>query len=77
MLTAEDIDGRECFAYRCLMRPPGPGAVPADGLSFCTFREGTTLGGKHFWGSVVYNRKLTPEEIDRYELEPTPLVVVD
>lgn len=77
MLICEDANSHPCYPYRCLMRPPMPGAVPTDGLSFCDFREGKTLSGHHFWGTAVYNRKLTDEEIEHYELQPTSFVVTD
>ena len=59
------------YPYRCLMRPPTPGAVPRVGLVECDFKEGTTPGGHHFWGTVVYNRKLDDQAIQHYDLEPT------
>lgn len=57
------------WAYRCLMRPPTPGAIPREGLDRCDYCDGTTLGGHYFWGTAVYTRELTEEEIRDYDLE--------
>lgn len=55
--------------YATLLRPPGPGAVPRDGLLSCNSIEGITPSGHHAWGTVDYNRRLTPKEIAHYDLE--------
>ena len=55
--------------YRCLMRPPMPGAVPREGLNAVWFDEGETPSGHHYWGTAVYIRELTEEEISHYDLE--------
>ena len=76
MMWWED-DERSC-GYLCLMRPPYPGAVPRDGLVQVDFREGTSMeSGHRYWGRVVYNRELSPEEVADYELERTALAVLD
>ena len=77
MLTAEDINKYPVYPYHCLMRPPMPGAVPKDGLSYVDFREGKLLDGRHHWGTAVYTRKLTRKEIDDYELLETCICVTD
>lgn len=77
MLTAEDVNKYPAYPYRCLMRPPDPGAVPRDGLEYVDYKAGTTLGGHHFWGTAVYNRELTQQEIADYELEKTCFCVLD
>lgn len=74
MLTA---DYKEQYGYYCLMRPPGPGAIPRDGLDWIDFKEGNTLSGHHYWGRAVYKRRLTEEEVNHYDLEETALVVLD
>ena len=74
MLTA---DYKEQWAYMCLMRPPMPGAIPRDGLDYVDFKEGNSLSGHHYWGHAIYNRELTQEEGNHYELEKTALVVLD
>ena len=56
------------YRYLAKMRPPGPGAVPRDGLVEANCNERWT-GGRHYWGTVSYSRKLSREEIDAYELE--------
>lgn len=60
------------FVYRCLMRPPAPGAVPIKGLRDMDFNEGRTLTGHYFWGTVVYANELTSEEVRHYDLEYVP-----
>jgi len=65
------------YAYLCLMRPPVPGAVPREGLDSVDFKEGHSLSGHHYWGHVIYNRRLTEEEAHHYDLEETALVVLD
>lgn len=77
MLQSEDVEKYHVYPYHCLMRQPMPGAVPKDGLEYVQFKGGTTLGGHHFWGTAVYSRKLSREEIDHYDMEPTCFVVTD
>lgn len=68
----------KCYGYLCLMRPPTPGAVPIRGLVQCEDKEGVSLESRHhYWGRVVYNRELSEEEVRHYELERTPLAVLD
>lgn len=71
MLSEENTRPEGLHPYLCLMRPPGPGAVPRDGLESVDFRERKTLSGHHSWGMAVYTRELTEEEIRHYELEKT------
>jgi hypothetical protein len=70
-------DYKEQYGYYCLMRLPGPGAIPKDGLDGVDFKEGYSLSGHHYWGHAIYNRKLTDEEVLHYDLEETALVVMD
>lgn len=56
------------YRYGCRMRPPGPGAVPRDGLIRCVYDYAMWLPDE-YWGGVEYNRPLTPEEVDHYDLE--------
>lgn len=77
MLTTEDVGKYNAYPYHCLMRPPMPGAIPMDGLSFVDFRCGKTANGHHHWGTAVYKRQLSQEEIDQYEMEPTTFCVCD
>ena len=66
------------YGYLCLMRPPMPGAVPIDGLIQCDDKEGRSMeSGHHYWGRVVYSRKLTEGEIRHFDLEPTALAALD
>lgn len=57
--------------YSTLLRPPGPGAVPRDGLKDCGYTEHTTPSGHHAWGWAEYSRELTPEELHHYDMERT------
>lgn len=53
-----------------LMRLPEPGAMPRDGLVSAEYKPGySRQTGHHYWGIVVYNRKLTDEEVYHYDLE--------
>ena len=65
------------YGYYCLMRPPMPGAVPRDGMVRCEAKEGTALSGHHYWGRVMYERKLTDYEVKHYDLEPAAMVAPD
>ncbi len=55
--------------YAFLMRPPMPGAMPREGLLECKEIRGTAPSGHHAWGWADYDRQLSPEEIQNYELE--------
>ena len=60
----------EEHVYLGLMRPPGPGAVPRDGLIWAGDEEGVSkLSGRSYWGRVAYSRMLEAEEVEDYELE--------
>lgn len=64
------------YSYRCLMRPPMPGAIPRDGLCKVQDMVGiSSSSGHHYWGLVVYNRQLSDEEIKHFDLEPVTLTV--
>ena len=54
--------------YACLMRPHAPGTIPKDGITGIFYEEGSTMDGHHHWGHVEYNRRLTDQEVDDYEL---------
>ena len=60
------------YRYATLMRPPGLGACPMEGLVSCCYEEGISPSGHHFWGWCTYARELTPDEIWSYELEQLP-----
>lgn len=62
--VAENAEKPRKYRYQCNHRPPGPGAVPREGLEFCD-DEGT---GRY--GDVVYNRPLTDKELKNFELDP-------
>lgn len=63
------ITEKKEWIYRCLMRPPCPGAVPRQGLDRCDYCDGTTPGGHYFWGTVVYTRPLSEDDVWQYDLE--------
>ena len=54
--------------YACFERPPGPGAVPREGLVSCEYTvfhdEGRTV-----WGEAGYDRELTEEELEHYSMK--------
>ena len=61
--------------YYLTQRPPAPGAQPKRGLIKCfdyNNRLYVEAIGRNAWGSAVYDRPLTDEEIDDYELVPMP-----
>ena len=61
------------YCYACLMRPPGPGAVPRRGLLETKDEHFTAPSGHFAGGWVEYDRELTDEEIAEYELEAFPV----
>ena len=63
------MNDRLVARYATLLRPPGPGAVPRDGLLQVREIEGTTPSGHHAWGWAEYNRRLTEEELRHYDME--------
>ena len=77
MLTSEDVTKYPAYPYHCLMREPGPGTIPMDGLSFIDYRTGKCADGHLHWGTAVYTKKLTDEEVEQYELRETAFVVTD
>ena len=56
------------YTYKTLLRPPGPGAVPREGL-IRTDETESWFGSQHYWGHAVYNRRLTKEETEHYDME--------
>lgn len=68
-LRSRDITLKHLYRYGCLMRPPGPGAVPRDGFVKCGFEHDVDPDiGHHYWGWCDYERRLTDEEVSSYEL---------
>lgn len=60
---------RYVYRYGLLMRPPMPGAIPREGLLGCREITGTSPSGHRCWGWAEYDRKLTDDEVQHYELE--------
>lgn len=58
----------DTYHYLTKLRPPEPGAVPREGLQWCVFDE-VYVNNAHYWGRAVYNRKLTPEECEHYDMK--------
>lgn len=57
------------YRYGCPERPPVPGAVPRNGLiGLFSADEPDEKCTNCRWGWVEYNRFLTAEEINGYEL---------
>ena len=62
---------RKTWRYCCPSRPPAPGCVPKEGLVGVNWGEGYYVPAAHMtWGYVVYDRMLSDEELDQYELIP-------
>lgn len=61
------------YTYFLRMRPPAPGAIPREGLQE-TYEYPhpiyDSMDQHLLYGYANYNRKLTQEEIDHYELLP-------
>lgn len=64
------------FYYYMRMRPPTPGAMPREGLIEARGNE-IWRNGSHYWGLVIYNRKLTAEEVNHYDLEFMKSVIME
>lgn len=58
----------EKYVYILLMRPPGPGCQPMNGLISVSNRM-VMRDGRMGWGTARYNRKLTEEEEKHYDME--------
>lgn len=59
------------YKYYLMERPPGPGCQPTDGLcetqDYGYQRE--CMGEMvRAWGFALYRRRLSPEEVKKYEL---------
>jgi hypothetical protein len=56
------------YVYILRLRPPGPGCQPMDGLVKVS-TEQVPFHGRHSWGTALYNRQLTKEEEEHYDME--------
>lgn len=56
------------YVYGTWLRPPDIGCVPKQGLKEVRLAE-FMADGRHYWGSAVYDRELTKEELDHYDME--------
>lgn len=55
--------------YYAVMRPVSIGTQPVKGfMDYVNYKERTEAHGKMVWAELYYNRNLTKEEIDQYEL---------
>ena len=55
------------YRYYLTQRPPSPGCQPSCGLVNVDFTT-SKLNGHMVWGTVTYDRKLSQQEIEAYEL---------
>jgi len=64
---------KQVYRYYCRMRPPAPGAIPAEGIVHigCYDRR-VIVHDLPAWGYVEYDRPLSEDEIEDYELFSTP-----
>lgn len=60
------------YTYHSTQRPIGPGTCPRDFEEFQNFEFRRVVDGLRSWGTVTYNRELTPEELYQYDLVPVP-----
>lgn len=65
----------ETYTYYLTQRPAGPGCQPRKGLLDiedldCRFVPEIN---REAWSRVTYDRQLTPDEINQYELTPAPV----
>ena len=56
------------YVYGTRLRPPDIGCVPKDGLKKVSFEEFTD-NGRHYWGTASYDRKLTEDECEHYDMD--------
>ena len=56
------------YTYGTRLRPPDIGCVPKEGLREVSFEEFTACG-RHYWGTASYDRKLTEEEKNNYDMD--------
>lgn len=56
------------YVYGTRLRPPDIWCVPKEGLKEVEFTE-FMAGGRHYWGTASYNRKLTEEEKTAYDMD--------
>lgn len=64
------------YVYGTFLRPPDIGCVPKHGLKEVSFEEFESVG-RHYWGTASYDRKLTAEEIEQYDMDCIGTVFVD
>jgi len=56
------------YVYKMILRPPDPGAVPREGLIRVDDVE-SWKGSRRYWGHAVYDRRLSREETEHYDME--------
>lgn len=56
------------YVYILRLRPPGPGCQPMEGLVKVS-TEPIPFHGRQSWGTASYNRPLTKEEEQHYDME--------
>lgn len=56
------------YRYGFLLRPPGLGCQPRDGLVSTLAEEDADIDGTPLWGWAIYDRRLTDEEVSHYDL---------
>lgn len=55
------------YTYALCERPPGPGCQPMEGLISVSM-EPKRYGSLFAWGTATYNRELTDQEKEDYEM---------
>lgn len=63
------------YTYGTRLRPPDIWCVPKTGLKEVSSSE-FTADGRHYWGSAVYDRELTKEELEHYDMDQINTVMI-
>ena len=62
--------------YGTRLRPPDIGCVPKQGLKDVSFAEFEAVG-RHYWGTATYDRELTQEELEHFDMDCIGRVYVE
>ena len=63
------------YVYGTRLRPPDIWCVPKKGLKSVNSNEFES-NGRHYWGNAVYDRELTEEELEEYDMERLNTILI-